>query len=162
MSQTSKKVKRVDVIVIAVILILVLILAIMGQRSCTITLTAPEGFEGVYVWCEVYNDGRIATCSDTGMVSQNEYALKYTAIGNKGETVVLFACLDPETGDELCDRVAYQITATGWGFLTATLVDIPQELEDITLPDIVFGESESQDVPKEPTDACGCGKASVF
>ena len=115
----EKKAKRKDIIVVAVILLLVAVLLVIGRRSCTITLTTPEDMEVSYVWCEVYNDGRVAVCTDAGGVSQHEYVVRYKAVGGAGESVVLFACIDTETGDEMCDRVAYKITANGLGFLRA-------------------------------------------
>ena len=145
----EKKAKRKDIIVVAVILLLVAVLLVIGRRSCTITLTTPEDMEVSYVWCEVYNDGRVAVCTDAGGVSQHEYVVRYKAVGGAGESVVLFACIDTETGDEMCDRVAYKITTNGLGFLTATPVDIPDTLEDVTLPALEIFETDTQ-VVQEP------------
>ena len=148
----DKKSRIIEMIIVAVILILVAVLAVMSQRSCTITLTTPNDLNATYLWCEVYNDTTIATCTDAGYVSQYEYALKYTTTGKQGESVVVFACVDAETGDEVTDRVAYRITATTFGFLSATPVDIPKDLEDVTLPDFGLFETDTEALPDEPRE----------
>lgn len=137
----SKKKHGADIILVAIILVVVLMLILMSQRTCTVILTVPEGVDEGYLWCEIYNDREVVICSDTGHVSQKEYAVKYRAVGGKGETLVIFAYIDPETGDEMAERVAYRITSTALGFLTATPVDVPKELEEETLPDLGLWET---------------------
>lgn len=131
-NKSKKKLACADIIVVGVILLLVVILLLMGQRACKVVL--PAQLEDGATWLEIWNDGTVVACADQGYASETEYVFNYRSVSTQGKTIVIFAYVDGETGDEMAERVAYEFSSNMLGFLTAVQIDIPEDLEDVTLP----------------------------
>ena len=133
-TKTKEKQKRSfaksDIIVVAVILVLVITLLLMGKRTCSVILSADmtDGAE----WVELVNEEKVAVLTDKGYTSETEYTFKYKSVGNSQRVVIVYAYRDQKTGDEMAERVAYEFTTNGFGFITAKQVEVPKDTAAVT------------------------------
>lgn len=121
----AKKSRLFEIAMVAVILLLVGVLLIMGRRTVSVTL--PASFEDSALWQEVANDGKVVRKTDEGFTTETEYTFKYKTTGRNGSVVIVFAYVDPNTGDEIGDRRAFRFDTNALGFVTAVAVDPPEE-----------------------------------
>lgn len=119
-----------DIIVVAVILVLVITLLLMGKRTCSVTL--PANMEDGAEWVELYNEEKVAALTDKGYVSETEYAFKYKTAQSGSSVVIVYAYRDTKTGDEMAERVAYEITTDNFGFISAKQVEVPEATDEPT------------------------------
>ncbi len=140
----GKKINAAEIALVAAVVLLVGILLLMERRTVSVTL--PASPDDVSVWSEAGNDGSVVLKSDEGFVSETEYGFKYRSVSRNGSTVIVFLCTDPDTGDEMAERIAYRFSTDALGFARAERIDVP---EDFRRPDTATSDDPLPDEPGE-------------